>query len=96
MAHADVSLVGVDDDLTDAIGRRLSERDDLDVIPVSAARELPWGYFVSGTRIVSKGHDQSPEQAEVLGDLAGITHPARTRTTRKTQPSPARQPGTAA
>ena len=73
VAHADVSLVGVDDALTDAIGRRLSARGDLDIIPVSAARELPWGYFVSGTRIVSKGHDQSPEQAEVLGDLAGIT-----------------------
>ena len=48
VAHADVSLVGVDDALTDAIGRRLSARGDLDVIPVSAARELPWGYFVSG------------------------------------------------
>jgi UDP-N-acetylmuramoylalanine--D-glutamate ligase len=73
VARADVSLIGVDDALTDAIGRRLSERDDLDVIPVSAVRELPWGYFVSGTRIVSRGHDQSVEQAEVLGDLAGIT-----------------------
>ncbi len=74
VANSEVSLVGVDDALTDAIGRRLSERADLDIIPVSAARQLPWGYFVSGTTIVSKGHDQTTEQAEVLGDLAGITN----------------------
>jgi UDP-N-acetylmuramoylalanine--D-glutamate ligase len=73
VANAEVSLVGVDDELSDAIGRRLSERRDLDIIPVSAERELPWGYFVSGTKIVSKGNDQTIEQAEVLGDLAGIT-----------------------
>ena len=73
VAKADVSLIGVDDAVTDAIGRRLSERAGLDVIPVSAARQLPWGYFVSGTTIVSKGRGQTSEQAEVLGDLAGIT-----------------------
>ncbi len=73
VANAKVSLVGVDDELSGAIGRRLSERSDLDVIPVSAERELPWGYFVSGTKIVSKGNDQTVERAEVLGDLAGIT-----------------------
>jgi UDP-N-acetylmuramoylalanine--D-glutamate ligase len=73
VANANVSLVGVDDAVTDAIGRRLSERDGLDVIPVSAARQIPWGYFASGTRIVSKGRGQTLEEAEVLGDLEGIT-----------------------
>jgi UDP-N-acetylmuramoylalanine--D-glutamate ligase len=72
VAQARVSLIGVDDDMTDAIGRRLSQRDGSQVIPVSAQRELQWGYFVRGTQIVSKGVNQTPEQAEVLGDLAGI------------------------
>ncbi len=73
VANAQVSLVGVDDELSDAIGRRLSKRSDFDVVPVSAARELPWGYFVWGTKIAAKRNDQPVEQAEVLGDLAGIT-----------------------
>jgi UDP-N-acetylmuramoylalanine--D-glutamate ligase len=73
VANSELSLVGVDDELTDAIGRRLSGRSDLYVIPVSAERELPWGYFVSGTRILSKGNNQKLKDAEVLGDLAGIT-----------------------
>ncbi len=72
VANSEVSLIGVDDEMSDAIGRRLSEREDLYVIPVSAKRELPWGYFVSGTRILSKGNNQKREDAEVLGDLAGI------------------------
>ena len=72
VANAVVSLVGVDDSLSDAIGRRLSTRGGLDVIPVSAERELPWGYFVSGTKIVSKGNNQESDEDEVLGDLAGI------------------------
>jgi UDP-N-acetylmuramoylalanine--D-glutamate ligase len=73
VANSEVSLVGVDDEFSDQIGRRLSERNDLDVIPVSAARQLPWGYFVSGTQIVSKGNDQSADEVEVLGNLSGIT-----------------------
>ncbi len=72
VANAEVSLVGVDDNLSDVIGRRLSERDDLEVMAVSAVRQLPWGYFVSGTKIVSKGNNQEPGEAEILGDLAGI------------------------
>ena len=72
VANSEVSLIGVDDEMSDAIRRRLSEREDLYVIPVSAKRELPWGYFVSGTRILSKGNNQKREDAEVLGDLAGI------------------------
>ena len=39
---------------------------------MSAARELSWGYFVRGTEVVSKGYDKTPEQAEVLGNLAGV------------------------
>jgi len=85
VANSEVSLVGVDDGMSDAIGRRLSEREDLYVIPVSVKRELPWGYFVSGTRILSKGNNQKPEDAEVLGDLSGIatlrgTHNAQNAT----------------
>jgi UDP-N-acetylmuramoylalanine--D-glutamate ligase len=70
VANAEISLVGVDDELTDAIGRRLSQREDLEVVPVSAERELQWGYFVSGTRILRREQNR---QAEVLGDLAGIS-----------------------
>src|SRR5262249_38670930 len=36
VAKADVALAGVDDDHTDAIGRRLSEREGFEVMPVSA------------------------------------------------------------
>jgi UDP-N-acetylmuramoylalanine--D-glutamate ligase len=72
VARSDVALVGVDDDFTGAIERRLSERGDIDIIPVSAARALPLGYFVRGTQIIANGNRPTPEQAEVLGDLAGI------------------------
>jgi UDP-N-acetylmuramoylalanine--D-glutamate ligase len=72
VANAELSLVGVDDELSDAIGRRLSARGDLNVVPVSAERELPWGYFVSGTRIIARANNQNPGEAQVLGDLAGI------------------------
>src|ERR1700710_2260192 len=53
VARATVSLVGVDDAYSDAIGRRLAARPGLDVYPVSAKRALPWGYFVRATQIVS-------------------------------------------
>jgi UDP-N-acetylmuramoylalanine--D-glutamate ligase len=73
LENAEIALVGVDDPYSDAIGRRLSAHADRNAIPVSATRELPRGYFVRGTQIVSKGNNQTPEQAEVLGELAGIT-----------------------
>jgi UDP-N-acetylmuramoylalanine--D-glutamate ligase len=72
VANAQISLIGVDDEHSFAIGRRLSDRKDRHVIPVSAGRTMDWGYFVRGTEIVSKGYNQAPEAAEVLGDLAGI------------------------
>jgi UDP-N-acetylmuramoylalanine--D-glutamate ligase len=72
IAQARIALVSVDDELTDAIGRRWADRKQPYVIPVSAARELPWGYFVRGTQVVSKAYDKPAAQAEVLGDLSGI------------------------
>jgi UDP-N-acetylmuramoylalanine--D-glutamate ligase len=72
VANSEISLVGVDDEVTDAIGRRLSGRVRPYVIPVSAARELSWGYFVRGTEMVSKAYNKPPEQTEVLGDLSGV------------------------
>jgi UDP-N-acetylmuramoylalanine--D-glutamate ligase len=72
VAGAEIALVGIDDEFSDAIGRRWSGRDKPHVIPVSAARELFRGYFVRGTEVVSKGYDKTPEQAEVLGNLAGV------------------------
>src|SRR5688572_10708300 len=63
VAGSEISLVGIDDEFSDAIGRRWSGRDKPYVIPVSAARELSWGYFVRGTEVVSKGYDTAPEQA---------------------------------
>ena len=72
VANAKISLIGIDDPYCDAIGRRLAGRERPYAIPVSAARELAWGYFVHGTQVVSKAYNKSAEQAEVLGDLAGI------------------------
>jgi UDP-N-acetylmuramoylalanine--D-glutamate ligase len=72
VAQSDLALVGVDDDLAGAIERRLDGADH-NVIPVSAQHTLPWGYFVRGTQIVSKGERQTDAQADVLGDLAGIS-----------------------
>ena len=43
------------------------------VIPVSAARELSWGYFVRGTDVVSKGYDKT------AGAGRGARQPRRDR-----------------
>lgn len=72
VAQSDLALVGVDDDLSAAIEKRLDDADH-NVIPVSAERALPWGYFVRGTQIVGKGANQTDAQADVLGELAGIS-----------------------
>ena len=72
VARSKISLVGVDDDWSREIERRLSEREELNVIPVSGHQQMERGYFVRGTEVVSKGNNQTPEQAEVLGDLAGV------------------------
>jgi UDP-N-acetylmuramoylalanine--D-glutamate ligase len=71
-AQSDLALVGVDDDLSAAIERRLDDAEH-NVVPVSAGRALPWGYFVRGTQIVGKGTNQTEAEADVLGDLAGIS-----------------------
>ena len=72
IAQSQISLVGVDDKYSDAIGRRWAGREKPIAIPVSVQRELPWGYFLRGTQIVSKAYNKTPNEAEVLGDVAGI------------------------
>src|SRR6476661_6623316 len=72
VAQSDLALVGVDDDLSAAIEQRLDDADH-NVVPVAAERVLPWGYFVRGTQIVGKGANQTDAQADVLGDVAGIS-----------------------
>jgi UDP-N-acetylmuramoylalanine--D-glutamate ligase len=72
VAQSDLALVGVDDDPSAAIERRLDDADH-NVVPVSAERALPWGYFVRGTEVVGKGENETDAQAEVLGDLAGVS-----------------------
>jgi UDP-N-acetylmuramoylalanine--D-glutamate ligase len=72
VAQSDLALVGVDDDLSAAIERRLDDADH-NVVPVSAERALTWGYFVRGTQIVGKGANQTEAEADVLGELAGIS-----------------------
>jgi UDP-N-acetylmuramoylalanine--D-glutamate ligase len=72
VTQSDLALVGVDDEFSEAIFRRLDDADH-NVIPVSAARSLPWGYFVRGTQVVGKGGGDTDAQAEVLGELAGIS-----------------------
>jgi UDP-N-acetylmuramoylalanine--D-glutamate ligase len=71
VANAEIALISVDDDITNAIGKRLAD-EGREVLPVSAVRTLQWGYFLRGTEIVSKGNSQSPEEAEVLADLRGV------------------------
>lgn len=70
---AEVSLVSVDDDWSWRMGQRRSERLALPgrgVLPVSVMRRLDWGFFLEGTRIVSR----RPNGAEtVLADLNGIS-----------------------
>ena len=72
VVQADLSLVGVDDALSEAIFNRLDDADH-SAAPVSAGRALPWGYFLRGTQIVAKGAHEADAQVDVLGDLAGIT-----------------------
>ncbi|RFB79613.1 UDP-N-acetylmuramoyl-L-alanine--D-glutamate ligase [Methylovirgula sp. 4M-Z18] len=70
---ADIAFIGVDDELTWAIGDRnqwRSYRDpDRNNCPISAERELEWGLYLSGSKIVSK-RDFGSET--VLADLTGI------------------------
>lgn len=69
---ADVALVSVDDEWSWRIGQHRSERLALPgrgVLPVSVMRRLDWGFFLDGTRIVSR----KPNAAEtILADLDGI------------------------
>lgn len=72
VAGARTALVGVDDALTNAIGKRLSEREGADVYPVSAAGERPWGFYADGALIRARNAGESAEEALVLADLTGI------------------------
>lgn len=72
VAGAATALVGVDDLLSDAIGKRLSQRPGSDVYPVSAKGERPWGFFANGSRILARNAGDPLEQAVVLADLAGV------------------------
>jgi UDP-N-acetylmuramoylalanine--D-glutamate ligase len=52
---ADVALVGVDDELSWRMGQRRGERSAVPgrgAIPVSVRRELDWGVYLDGTKIV--------------------------------------------
>ena len=70
---ADVALVSVDDEWSWRIGQHRSERLALPgrgVLPVSVMRRLGWGFFLDGSRIISR----KPNGAEtVLADLAGVS-----------------------
>ena len=72
VAGARTALVGVDDALTNAIGKRLSEREGADVYPVSAAGERPWGFYADGPLIRARNAGESADEALVLADLTGI------------------------
>lgn len=72
VAGAGTALVGVDDALTNAIGKRLSEREGADVYPVSAAGERPWGFYADGPLIRARSAGERAEEALVLADLTGI------------------------
>jgi UDP-N-acetylmuramoylalanine--D-glutamate ligase len=72
VAGAKLALIGVDDAMSDEIGRRLSTVEGSDVYPVSATKELRWGYFANGDEIVARNAGESLEEALVLGSIAGI------------------------
>lgn len=72
IAQSQIGLVGVDDEYSFAIGGRWADREKPIVIPVSATRQMQWGYFARGQQIVSKANHKPMEEAEILGDLAGV------------------------
>jgi UDP-N-acetylmuramoylalanine--D-glutamate ligase len=72
VAGAKLALIGVDDPMSDEIGRRLSTVEGSDVYPVSATKELRWGYFANGDDIVARNAGETLEEALVLGSIAGI------------------------
>lgn len=72
VAGAKLALIGVDDAMSDEIGRRLSTVEGSDVYPVSATKELRWGYFAKGDEIVARNAGESLDEALVLGNIAGI------------------------
>jgi UDP-N-acetylmuramoylalanine--D-glutamate ligase len=69
---AKLALIGVDDPMSDEIGRRLSTVEGSDVYPVSATKELLWGYFARGDEIVARNAGETLDEALVLGSIAGI------------------------
>jgi UDP-N-acetylmuramoylalanine--D-glutamate ligase len=72
VAGARTALVGVDDDLTNAVGKRLSQREGADVYPVSATGERPWGFFALGSEIRARNAGEALDEALVLADLDGV------------------------
>jgi UDP-N-acetylmuramoylalanine--D-glutamate ligase len=72
VAGAKLALIGVDDPMSDEIGRRLSTVEGADVYPVSATKELRWGYFARGDEIVARNAGETLDEALVLGSIAGI------------------------
>ena len=72
VANSEVALVSVDDTYSDAIGKRLSEREATDVWPVSVNRALDWGIFVDDGRIIWRPYDRSIRD-DLLGNLSGIS-----------------------
>lgn len=72
VAGARTALVGVDDPLANAIGKRLSERPDADVYPVCAQGERPWGFYADGPLIRARNAGESADEALVLADLTGV------------------------
>ncbi len=72
VAGARLALIGRDDAYCEDIGRRLSQVEGADVYPVSATRELPWGYFVHDGLILARNAGEDVDAALALGDLEGI------------------------
>jgi UDP-N-acetylmuramoylalanine--D-glutamate ligase len=72
VAGAKLALIGVDDAISDEIGRRLSAVEGSDVYPVSVTKELRWGYFANGDEIIARNAGESLDEALVLGSIAGI------------------------
>lgn len=73
VAGAEIALVGVDDAYCHAIGARLVEeaREGQRVVPVSGARALDWGFYVEGGCIYLREKEHAPDEAELIGELAG-------------------------
>ena len=89
VAKAKLALIGRDDAHCEDIGRRLSQLEGADVYPVSATRELPWGYFMHDGLILARNAGRGLSRRRWLWAISKGSRPCAGRIMRRTQRLPA-------